>query len=123
MAELDREKLYVYFTAKANAGVMVTVKGVAQDFGVEDGAASKAMHILTGSGVLVEKSKGEYDCARVLQVTKAEFASAASQGKDTTYVDSLWAKIALHKKNNETMKAKLQEAQARITELESKLKA
>jgi hypothetical protein len=78
VAELDRDKLHAYFSAKVKTGQTVMVKDVAAHFGVEEGAANKAMSILTGNGVLVEKNKGEFDCSRVPALSTVEFASAAS---------------------------------------------
>lgn len=119
MADLDRAKLHAYLSAKAKAGVTVTLKEVADHFGVTDGAAGKCLSILTGSRALIEREKNEFDCARVPALTLDEFESAASQGKtNTAYVDGLWNMIARLKKDNETMRAKLLEAQARVKALE-----
>lgn len=119
MAELDRAKLHAFLSAKAKAGTKVTLKEVADHFGVSDGAAGKCLSLLTGNRALLETDKNEFDCTRVPSLTLIEFESAASQGKtNTSYVDGLWNTIARLKKDNETMRAKLLAAQARVKELE-----
>ena len=70
-------------------------------------------------GGTLERNTNEFDCARIPLLTLHEFASAASQGKNNAaYIDGLWNSIARLKKDNETMRTKLLEAQARVTELE-----
>lgn len=119
MAELDRAKLHTFLSSKAKSGTKVTLKEVADQFGVSDGAAGKCLSLLTGNRALLETDKNEFDCARVPSLTLIEFESAASQGKtNTAYVDGLWNAIARLKKDNETMRAKLLAAQARVNELE-----
>ncbi|MBX3156782.1 MAG: hypothetical protein KF773_12320 [Deltaproteobacteria bacterium] len=113
---LDRDKLHTFFSAKAKDGVTVTYQEVADHFGVDVGGASKAMDILTGHSVLVETSRGVFNCSRVPELSVTAFASAASQGKlNTAFVDGLFAKIDQLRKNNDTMRTKLHEAQAQLT--------
>jgi hypothetical protein len=119
--DLNREKLHAFLCMKAKAGVTVSLKEVADHFGVTDGATGKCLSILTGNRALLEKNTNEFDCTRIPSLTLNEFTSAASQGKNNTaYVDGLWNSIARLKKDNETMRMKLLDAQARIKELEGK---
>lgn len=119
MADLDRAKLHAFLAGKAKSGSKVTLKEVADQFGVTEGAAGKCLSLLTGNRALLETAKNEFDCTRVPSLALIEFESAASQGKlNTAYVDGLWNTIARLKKDNETMRAKLLAAQAHVKELE-----
>lgn len=119
MADLDRPKLYAFLSDRAKKRTTVTLKEVADHFDVTEGAAGKCLSLLTGNRALLETSKNEFDCSRVPSLTPIEFESAASQGKtNTAYVDGLWNTIARLKKDNETMRARLLAAQARLKELD-----
>jgi hypothetical protein len=62
--------------------------------------------------VLLDLGGGKYDCTNVLRCSKAAFDSAGSQCKgNQEYVRGLVAEIDRLKKNNDTMRERLLEAQ------------
>ena len=112
MSTLDSNKLHDYLTQAARDGRTVTEQEVAAHFGVELGAVRKRFGLLTGNVVLIERGKGEYDCSNVLRCSKPAFDSAGSQGKgNQEYVRGLLTEIDRLKKNNDTMRERLLEAQ------------
>lgn len=114
MAALDSNKLHDYLCQAARDGRTVTEQEIANHFGVELGAVKKRFGLLTGNVVLIDRGGGQYDCTNVPRCSKTAFDSAGSQGKgNQEYVRSLLAEIDRLKKNNETMRAKLLEAQER----------
>lgn len=112
MSALDSNKLHDFLSQAARDGRTVTEQEIAAHFGVELGAVKKRFGLLTGNVVLLDRGGGEYDCANVLRCSKAAFDSAGSQGKgNQEYVRGLLAEIDRLKKNNDTMREKLLEAQ------------
>jgi hypothetical protein len=112
MTKLDSDKLYDYLSKAARDGRLVTEDKIVSHFGAELGAVKKRFALLTGNCVLIDLGQGTYDCSNVLKVPKSAFQSAGSQGKgNQAYVRSLLAEIERLKKNNDTMRERLLEAQ------------
>lgn len=119
MAELQSDKLYDFLHDKARSGQRTTADEVASRFGVEVGAATKRLSLLSGSCVLRAMPGGnEFECSNVLQVTSAQFESAGSQGKHATaFVQSLFDDIKRLNENNARLRAKVDELNAELARL------